>query len=38
MGRQLPAEVVHRIRVRVESGERIPAIAKAVEVSKNRFI
>ena len=34
MGRRLPGEVVHRIRVRLEAGEEAPAIAKAVGVAK----
>jgi hypothetical protein len=35
MGRQLPAEVIHRIRIRIESVEKVAAIAEAVEASKN---
>ena len=34
MGRRLPDEVVHRIRIRLEAGEEAPAIAKAVGVAK----
>ena len=34
MGRRLPDEVVHRIRIRIEAGEAVPAIAEAVKVSK----
>ena len=34
MGRRLPDEVVHRIRIRLEAGEEAPAIAKAVGVTK----
>jgi len=34
MGRRLPDEVVHRIRIRVEAGEAVPAIAEAVKVAK----
>ena len=34
MGRRLPDEVVHRIRIRLEAGEEAPAIAKAVGVGK----
>lgn len=33
MGRRLPDEVVYRIRVRIEAGERVPAIAKAIQVA-----
>ena len=31
MGRRLPDEVVYRIKVRIEAGEGVPAIAKAIE-------
>jgi transposase len=34
MGRRLPDEVVHRIRIRIEAGEAVLAIAEAVKVSK----
>src|SRR5271154_6471728 len=34
MGRRLPDEVVYRIRVRIEAGEGVPAIAKAIEVAR----
>ena len=34
MGRRLPDEVVHRIRVRIEAGEAVLAIAEAVKVGK----
>ena len=34
MGRRLPDEVVHRIRLRVKANESIAAIAEAVKVSK----
>jgi hypothetical protein len=34
MGRRLPDEVVHRIRLRIDAGEEVAAIAKAVKVSK----
>ena len=34
MGRRLPDEVVHRIRIRIEAGEAVPAIAEAVKVGK----
>ena len=34
MGRRLPDEVVHRIRIRIEAGEAVPAIVEAVKVSK----
>jgi len=34
MGRRLLDEVVHRIRIRIEAGEAVPAIAEAVKVSK----
>ena len=34
MGRRLPDEVVHRIRIRIEAGEAVPAIAEAVKVAK----
>jgi len=33
MGRRLTPEVVYRIRVRIEAGEEVPAIAKAIDVS-----
>jgi len=33
MGRRLPDEVVYRIKVRIEAGEGVPAIAKAIEVA-----
>jgi hypothetical protein len=35
MGRQLPAEVIHRIRIWIESVEKVAAIAETVEMSKN---
>ena len=34
MGRRLPDEVVHRIRIHIEAGEAVPAIAEAVKVGK----
>ena len=34
MGRCLPNEVVHRIRLHIEANKSITAIAKAVKVSK----
>ena len=34
MGRHLPDEVVHRIRICIEAGEAVPAIAEAVKVAK----
>jgi hypothetical protein len=34
MGRRLPDEVVYRIRVRIEAGEGVLAIAKAIEVAR----
>jgi transposase len=34
MGRRLPDEVVHRIRLRIDAGEEVTAIAKAVKVSR----
>ena len=34
MGRRLLDEVVHRIRIRIEAGEAVPAIAEAVKVGK----
>jgi len=34
MGRRLPDEVVHRIRIRIKAGEAVPAIAEAVKVGK----
>jgi len=34
MGRRLPDEVVHRIRICIEAGEAVLAIAEAVKVSK----
>ena len=37
MGHRLPDEVVHGIRVRIEAGEAVPAIAEAVMVGKKRL-
>ena len=34
MGRRLPDEVVHRIRLRVKANKSIAAITEAVKVSK----
>jgi hypothetical protein len=34
MGRRLPDEVVYRIRLRIDAGEEVAAIAEAVKVSK----
>ena len=34
IGRCLPDEVVHRIRLCIDAGEEVAAIAKAVKVSK----
>jgi transposase len=34
MGRRLPDEVVHRIKLRIDAGEKVTAIAKAVKVSR----
>ena len=34
MGRRLPDEVIHRIRLRIGAGEEVAAIAGAVGVSK----
>ena len=34
MGRRLPDDVVHRIRIRLKAGEEAPAIVKAVGVAK----
>ena len=34
MGRRLPDEVVHRIRIRIEAGKAVLAIAEAVKVAK----
>jgi len=34
MGRRLPDEVVHRIRIRIKAGEAVPAIVEAVKVGK----
>ena len=34
MGRRLAPEVVYRIRVRIEAGEGVLAIAKAIKVSR----
>ena len=34
MGRRLLDEVVHRIRIRLETGEAVLAIAEAVKVAK----
>jgi len=34
MGRRLPDEVIHRIRLRVKANKSIAAIAEAVKVSK----
>jgi hypothetical protein len=33
MGRRLAPEVVYRIRVRIEAGEEVSAIAEAIDVS-----
>ena len=34
MGRRLPDKVVYRIRIHIEAGEAVPAIAEAVKVGK----
>ena len=34
MGRRLPDEVVHRIRLRIEANEEVVAITDAIKVSK----
>ena len=34
MGRRLPDEVVHRIRIRIEANEDVATIAAAVKVAK----
>ena len=34
MGRRLPDEVVHRIKIHIKAGEAVPAIAEAVKVGK----
>jgi len=34
MGRRLLDKVVYRIRIRIEAGEAVPAIAEAVKVGK----
>ena len=34
MGRRLPDEVIHRIRLRIEANKNIAAIVEAVKVSK----
>ena len=34
IGRRLPDEVVHRIRLRIDAGEEVAEIAEAVKVSK----
>jgi len=34
MGRRLPDEVVHRIRIRIEAGKAVLAITEAVKVAK----
>ena len=34
MGRRLPDEVAHRIRIRIEAGEAVPAISEAVKAAK----
>ena len=34
MGRRLLDEVVYRIRIRIEAGKAVPAIAEAVKVAK----
>ena len=34
MGRRLPDEVVHGIRIRIEAGEAVPPILEAVKVAK----
>ena len=35
MGRRLPDEVVHGIRIRIDAGEKVPAISKATKVAKS---
>ena len=35
MGRRLPDEVIYRIRIYIEAGKAVPAIAEAVKVAKN---
>ncbi|OCK99773.1 uncharacterized protein K441DRAFT_725136 [Cenococcum geophilum 1.58] len=34
IGRKLAPEVVYRIRVKIKAGENMPAIAKAIDVSR----
>ena len=34
MGRHLPDEVIHRIRVRIEASKAVPTIVEAVKVGK----
>ena len=34
MDRRLPDEVIHRIKLRIDAGEGVAAIAEAVKVSK----
>jgi hypothetical protein len=34
IGRRLPDEVIHRIRLRIDANEDVAAIAEAVKVSK----
>jgi hypothetical protein len=34
MGRRLADDVIHRIRLRIDAGEEVVAIAEAVKVSK----
>jgi hypothetical protein len=34
MGRHLADDVIHRIRLRIDAGEEVVAIAEAVKVSK----
>ena len=34
MGRRLAPEVIYRIRVRIEAGEEVSAIVKAINVSR----
>ena len=37
MPRKLPDDAVHRLLVRLEAGEPVPAIAKALHVAKTTF-
>ena len=34
MGRRLPDEVIHRIRIYIKAGKAVPAIIEAIKVGK----